>query len=60
MTREREKQVSKERSEAREDKSLNTYYEKQSRREQYEANRAYGFRLSWTEVDGELTEGGSR
>lgn len=55
MTKEREKEVSKQRAESREDKAVNTYYEKQARREQYAANMAYGFKLSWTEVDGGLT-----
>ena len=61
MTREREKQVTKQRNESREAKSLDTQAELQSRRAQYEANRAYGFRISWTQVQGGLTpKGGAR
>jgi len=55
MTREREKQITKQRNESREAKALDVQAELQSRRAQYEANRAYGFRLSWTQVEGGLT-----
>jgi hypothetical protein len=60
VTREKEKAVTKERQESREAKHVDTWAELQSRKAQYEANRAYGFKLTRTQVDGGLTHNGGQ